>query len=78
MVYSTMLIILVAMPMSIMSIEIVRMMFVDVHLQSAVDAARDFIGYAHCQLSGRSTRDAGFPIILKLFLFNTIFLSRVD
>ena len=39
MAYSTMLIILVASPMSIVSIEIVRMMFVDVHLQSAVDAA---------------------------------------
>lgn len=37
--YSAMSIVLVAMPMMIMAIEIVRMMFVDVHLQSAVDAA---------------------------------------
>jgi hypothetical protein len=37
--YSTMLIVLVAIPMMIMAIEIVRMMFVDVHLQSAVDVA---------------------------------------
>ena len=37
--YTVMLITAVAMPMSIMSIEIVRMMFVDVHLQSVVDAA---------------------------------------
>jgi len=39
MAYFIMLIILVAMPMSIVSIEIVRMVFVDDHLQSAVDAA---------------------------------------
>jgi len=29
-----------------------------------LDASRYFIGYAHCQFSGRSTRDARFPIIL--------------
>ena len=39
MAYTTMLIALVVMPMMIVSIEIVRMMFVNVHLQSAVDAA---------------------------------------
>lgn len=39
MAYSTMLITLVMLPMMLVSIEIVRMMFVDVHLQSAVDAA---------------------------------------
>jgi hypothetical protein len=39
MVYTTMLIALAVMPMMIISIEIVRMMFVNVHLQSVVDAA---------------------------------------
>jgi len=37
--YTIMLITLVAMPMLIMTSEIVRMMFVDVHLQAAVDTA---------------------------------------
>ena len=39
MAYTTMLIALVVMPMMIVSIEIVRMMFVNLHLQTAVDAA---------------------------------------
>ena len=37
--YTIMLIVVVAMPTLILSSEIVRMMFVDVHLQTAVDAA---------------------------------------
>jgi len=51
-----------------------------VHLQSAVDATRDFIGYAHCQFSGRSTRDAGFPINLLLLLIEYIIfiLGRLE
>ena len=31
-----------------------------------LDASRHFIGYAHRQFSGRSTRDARFPIILYI------------
>jgi len=37
--YTVMLITLVSMPMLIISTEMVRMLFVDVHLQSAVDSA---------------------------------------